>query len=77
MAPDVTIAGNHGHLLVVPLADVLAGTAVTYDIHGSASHSHLVALTADDFAALRQGLEIIVTSTVTEGHSHQITVRCG
>lgn len=75
-APDVTIAGNHGHVLVVPLADVLAGTRASYDIRGSATHPHTVVLTAADFAMLRQGEEVTVRSSFDDGHDHSITVRC-
>src|SRR4249920_2960601 len=36
------IADNHGHELVIPLTDLDSATAKTYDIHGSADHTHSV-----------------------------------
>jgi hypothetical protein len=77
MDPDVTIAGNHGHMLDVPLADVADGDRVTYDIRGSADHTHTVTLSAEDFERLQGGGEVTVSSSVEDGHSHEITARCG
>ena len=75
--PDVEIAGNHGHRLDVPLADVADGARVTYDIQGSADHTHTVTLTRQDFERLKGGGEATVSSSIDEGHSHEITARCG
>lgn len=75
--PDVTIGGNHGHELEVPLGDVADGERVTYDIQGSSPHTHAVVLTAEDFERLREGGQVMVTSSVEDAHSHSITVRCG
>ena len=52
-----TISANHGHVLVVSQADVLAGVDKTYSIKGNASHDHTVVVSAHeekDFAALLQ-----------------------
>src|SRR5262245_5929786 len=40
----VTISGNHGHVLTVAKADVMAGTMKMYDIAGGAGHSHMVTI---------------------------------
>jgi hypothetical protein len=77
MDPGVTIAANHGHALEVPLADVVAAADVTYDIQGTSGHTHSVTLTADQFAMLQEGTPVAVTSTVGDGHSHEVTVDCG
>lgn len=75
--PSVTIATNHGHALVVPLADVTAAVDVTYDIMGTSAHNHQVTLTATDFASLLAGMSVSVTSTDGDGHTHQVSIVCG
>ena len=74
------IAENHihsPHKLVVTSADVAAGVEKTYDIMGTAGHTHMVTITAADFAMLKAGGTIMETSTVDLCHSHVITVSCG
>jgi len=71
-----TIGGNHGHVLVVSKADVIAGAQKTYDIRGTADHTHQVMLTASDMATLQQNLAAQETSTVALSHSHSIAVSC-
>ena len=71
-----TIGGNHGHVLLVPMADILAGAQKNYDIRGTADHTHQVTLTAADMASLQQNLAARETSTVTLSHSHSIVVSC-
>lgn len=75
--PSVMIATNHGHALVVPLADVMAGAEATYDIQGTADHAHSVTLGADHFAMLQQGLQVTVASSLGGAHDHQVTIACG
>lgn len=74
--PKDTIAGNHGHVLTVTAADAAAGVDKTYDIMGSASHTHSVTITAAMFAMLETGVTIMTNSTVTASHDHAITVVC-
>jgi len=75
-APTDTIASNHGHVLVVTAADAAAGADKTYDIMGTASHTHSVTITAAMFSMLETGTVITTTSTTNSGHSHGITVMC-
>lgn len=77
MDPDVMIGTNHGHEMVVPLADVMAGVEVVYDIQGASTHPHTVTLTADDFMMLQQGVAVVVISSTDSMHSHEVTVTCG
>jgi hypothetical protein len=70
------IAENHGHALVVPVADVNAGVAKTYSIRGTSGHDHAVAISAAQFRALGTGASITVRSTTVAGHSHAVTVTC-
>ena len=74
-ACQTSISSNHGHSLSIPLADKMAGAAKDYEIQGSASHSHTVSLTAADWADTTGG-SLTVTSSVTAGHSHDVTITC-
>jgi hypothetical protein len=71
-----TISGNHGHTLAIPAADLDSTTARTYDIQGSAGHSHSVTFTAAQLAQLKAGATVAVTSTFTIDHEHQVSERC-
>jgi hypothetical protein len=75
-APTDTIGANHGHVLTVTAADAAAAADKSYDIMGSASHTHSVTISAAMFATLETGTIITTTSTTTAGHSHDITVMC-
>jgi hypothetical protein len=74
-ACQTTISANHGHSLSIPIADKMAGAAKDYDIKGSADHSHTVSLTAADWADIDAG-SLTVTSSVTNGHSHDVSISC-
>jgi hypothetical protein len=73
---SVTISANHGHVLDISAADKMAAAAKDYDIRGSATHSHTVSLSANDFASLNSGNTVNVTSSVSEGHSHDLSIKC-
>jgi hypothetical protein len=73
---SATIGTNHGHALTVTKADVAAGVDKTYDIQGTAAHTHSVAITAAMFAELAANMSAGATSTVTLAHDHAITVAC-
>jgi hypothetical protein len=66
----------HAHTLDIPLADVLAGVDADYIAGGG--HDHDVHVTAENFAALAAGEEVVVTSG--DGgmgpHSHMVTLIC-
>ena len=74
--PSVEIGTNHGHELLVPLADVESGAQQVYDIQGTSGHSHLVTLMPGDFAALQAGMNVMVDSTTDSGHSHTVMLTC-
>lgn len=77
VAPTATIAANHGHVLMVTAADVTAAADKTYDIMGSAGHTHSVTVTAAMFAKLHNSMTVMMTSTDGAGHTHGVTVMCG
>jgi hypothetical protein len=72
---SAVIAGNHGHVIMVTMADINAGAAKTYNIMGTALHDHTVMVTAAQFASLKTGT-LSVTSSSDGTHSHTITVMC-
>jgi hypothetical protein len=71
-----TIAGNHGHVLVVTAAEVTAGTDKTFNIQGAADHPHTVKITAAMFQMLQQNHAIMTVSSTDALHSHNIMVAC-
>lgn len=70
------ITPSHGHTLAVSAADISAGVDKTYEITGSADHGHTAIVTAADFADLKGGKPVSITSSSTAGHNHSITVTC-
>jgi hypothetical protein len=77
----VSISTNHGHILAVSKEDVAAGVDKSYDIHGSANHTHTVTVTADKFAALAANNAIMTTSSLNDSstfgtHNHVIMIVC-
>ncbi len=73
-----SIAGNHGHVLTIPVADLDSQTPKSYDIAGAAGHSHQVTFSAAQLAQLKAGTAVTVTSTAFagDGHTHSVTVDC-
>ncbi|MGE0401587.1 MAG: hypothetical protein AB7T06_33105 [Kofleriaceae bacterium] len=74
--PTNSITSNHGHVLMVSLADVNAGMAKTYDLTGTANHSHSLMVTAAQFQQLKDGQTLNLTSTSGGGHTHNVSVQC-
>ena len=73
---SATIAANHGHTLSIAQADLNSTVAMTYNIQGAADHSHSVIFSAAMLASLKAGTAVVVTSTNTLGHDHQISEQC-
>src|SRR4051812_38458205 len=73
---SAVIQANHGHVMTVSKADIDAAAAKTYDIMGSALHTHSVMLTAAHFAMLKTGATVSVTSSSDGTHMHTVTVMC-
>jgi hypothetical protein len=69
-----TIGANHGHVLVVSVADVQAAVEKTYDISGSAGHAHSVTVSAANFGALSDQGTLALQSTIGSGHNHSIMI---
>jgi hypothetical protein len=76
---DTAIVANHGHVLTINPADLTSTTTQSYDITGTADHSHTVSLTAEQLALLKAGTSLTVTSgpsSTAPSHTHQITLAC-
>jgi hypothetical protein len=65
------ISSNHGHAATVTAAQQSVGGGLDLDIRGTASHTHMLSLTADEIATIRSGARFEKTCT---GGSHQHTV---
>ena len=74
--PGTVIAGNHGHVMAVSMADAIAMQAKSYDITGTAGHMHSVMISAAQFTMLKNGATLSLTSTSGNSHTHQVTVVC-
>ena len=70
------VSSNHGHSIFVTKADVSAGVDKQYDIKGSSIHSHIVTVSASDFALLESNQQIQITSTSGDSHVHLVTISC-
>jgi hypothetical protein len=70
------IAGNHGHMLTIPAADLSATTNRSYDITGTANHAHTVTFTPAQLQALGAGQSVMVTSSTDSAHEHVVTATC-
>lgn len=71
-----TIAGNHGHVLTIAQTDLDSAVDKTYDVQGSADHTHSVTFTAGMLASLKAGNSVSATTTTTLAHNHVISERC-
>lgn len=69
------IAGNHGHELVIPAADLDSATDKTYSIKGTSVHDHMVTFTVAQLGMLKAKMPVTVTSTETI-HTHSVTAVC-
>ena len=72
------IGTNHpapqDHIAIVLGSQLDAGGAITLDIRGNnTTHTHTVALTAQDMTDIKNGVMVSKTSTTTSFHSHTVT----
>jgi hypothetical protein len=74
--PHATIGSNHGHVMTISASDLELTAPKTYNIQGSAAHSHSVTLTVASFATIRMHGQVMVTSTNGANHTHSVTVNC-
>jgi hypothetical protein len=74
--PDIQF--NHSHVLEIAIADLDSTADKTYDIMGGSPHGHSVTITGAQFATLKGGGSVMVTSTDggADMHSHRVTINC-
>lgn len=65
-----TIARNHGHQFILSLTDLERNGVKSYDIQGSASHSHEIDISKDVLLALSLKNVVEIESTNAAGHTH-------
>lgn len=75
-ASGTSISNNHGHTLTINESDLDSTADKTYNIMGTASHNHTVTFTVAQLGTLKSGQSVTVTSTTTEGHTHDVTAKC-
>jgi hypothetical protein len=60
------ISANHGHVLTIPKVDLDSLVAIPYNLSASIEgHTHGVTFAPSDFATLKGGGSVTVTSTTT------------
>ena len=65
-----TISRNHGHVFTISLTDLQKNGAKTYNIKGSASHSHEIEISNEVLTALVTKNIVEIESTDGAGHTH-------
>jgi hypothetical protein len=70
------ILDNHGHILTVPLEHIQACEQRDYDIQGDADHSHIITMLLGHYGEIDIGGFIYITSSVTNGHAHEVWLDC-
>lgn len=70
--PELQIHDNHGHILEIPIEDIEAGETKSYTLEGT--HEHTLDIEGPVFEKLKAEGEFTVSSNVTDGHAHQVTL---
>lgn len=68
-----TISNNHGHVATITSAQITAGSAISLDIRGDASHPHTVDITQAELHTLQSRQPVAKDSTNNNGHMHTVT----
>jgi hypothetical protein len=74
---EISCPHDPPHALTVSAADIAAGVDKTYDIKGQATHSHMVTVTAADFATLQAGGTVFKFVEAGPNQDHCVTIACG
>jgi hypothetical protein len=67
------ISDNHGHVAMITSAQLVAANAISLDIRGSADHTHVLTLTANDVTNIGGGTRLQRECTSGTGHIHTVT----
>ena len=68
-----SVSANHGHTAVITAAQITAGSALSLNIMGTATHPHTVDLTQADLVSLRNRTTVAKDSTNNNNHMHTVT----
>ncbi len=66
------IANNHGHVAVVTAGQLTAANTLALSIQGSASHNHVLELSAAEVRQIRDGQTLVKECSKTT-HGHMVT----
>lgn len=68
------ISANHGHSAIISGAAINAGGSVSLNIQASATHNHVVSISATQIASLKSGARVSTQSATgdTDAHMHTI-----
>jgi hypothetical protein len=70
-----SVATNHAapHVAVITAAQITAGSAISLNIQGMATHPHQVDLTQAELVSLRNRTAVTKESTNVNNHTHVVT----
>ena len=69
-ALQIVIGGKDDHELVVPQSHLDAGTDRTYDIQANSPHTHEITIRAADFARIKKGDKITISTGGGDADDH-------
>jgi len=71
---EVFIGGKDDHELVIPQSHLDAGTDRTYDIQANSPHTHRITVKAFDFARIKKGDKLTITTSkgAEDNHTHVV-----
>ena len=67
-----TIAGNHGHVAVITSGQLTAANTLALSLQGTASHNHMLELSAAEIGQIRDGRTFAKECSGTS-HTHVVT----
>ncbi len=75
-AQALYLDGTYGPLTgVIEVAYVMVGAAITLEFwHGHGGTQHRFTVAPDDFAALKRGERVTITTTTVDGHAHTLFI---
>jgi hypothetical protein len=75
-ALEIFIGGKDDHELVIPQSHVDAGEGRTYDIQANSPHTHAITVKAADFARIKKGEKLTITTSkgAEDNHTHVVFI---
>jgi hypothetical protein len=69
---NAAITNNHGHVAVVTSAQLTAANTVSLNLQGTASHNHVLELSAGEVMQIRDG-RTLAKECSSSTHTHMVT----